>query len=355
MANSKFFSGLSEKMMSRNYNGPNRQATHFYWPDETDAEEIPLPRSRSRRTSVSSVASVSSAPQVPPADLEQLRKKHLQQMESKIDQYLTVDATSDTESEKRDRRPKKLNLTPKKESYENQDEPQNYRRMNSSPKRESFDYYQDEPINHKKPPKPESPANKSRESRERRDSRESREYREQPRTTIHQVARQQSQELERHMRNFSMNDANGLCTDYSAPREPNQRRQQRYEDSYSESDDDYSVISKSRGFQGYQEESRRTPQTPRTPSTPQTPDLDYVADYRSYERNRKPKYRVRAPERVNSRNKLRAKQYSPEVSDEEHYDFDKQKSSYEQLNQQKTPPRSVRGQETQLKEVNNIF
>ena len=150
-----------------------------------------------------------------------------------------------------------------------------------------------------------------------------------------------------------MNDANGLCTDYSASREPQPRRQQSYEDSYSESDDDYSVIGKNRGYQGYQEE-RRTPHTPKTPSTPQTPDLDYVADYRAYERNRKPKYRVRAPERVNSRNKLRAKQYSPEVSDEDHYDFDKQKSSYEQLNQQKTPPRSVRGQETQLKEVCRI-
>lgn len=97
MSDKKFFSGLTDGMMKRNYNrGVDRQQTNFYWPDETDMEQVPPPRQRIRNRS-SSNASLISQSQVS-SDNEVSRRRRSQQNESKIEFYDMVDVGTDNES-----------------------------------------------------------------------------------------------------------------------------------------------------------------------------------------------------------------------------------------------------------------
>lgn len=46
MLNGKFYTGLPPKMIDRQKNVPDRQQSHFFWPDESQSEPAPPPRAR---------------------------------------------------------------------------------------------------------------------------------------------------------------------------------------------------------------------------------------------------------------------------------------------------------------------
>lgn len=46
MLNGKFYTGLTPKMIDRQSNGPNRQQSHFFWPDDSQVEPAVPPRAR---------------------------------------------------------------------------------------------------------------------------------------------------------------------------------------------------------------------------------------------------------------------------------------------------------------------
>lgn len=97
MGSRKFFSGLPDTMMSKNNStGVNRQATNFYWPNDSEAENFVSPRNRMRSRSAST-ASLMSQSQTS-TDNEESRRRRLQQNQSKIEFYDTVDVPTDTES-----------------------------------------------------------------------------------------------------------------------------------------------------------------------------------------------------------------------------------------------------------------
>jgi hypothetical protein len=97
MGSRKFFSGLPDTMMSKNSStGVNRQATNFYWPNDSEAENFVSPRSRIRSRSAS-IASLLSQSQTS-TDNDESRRRRLQQNQSKIEFCDTVDVPTDTES-----------------------------------------------------------------------------------------------------------------------------------------------------------------------------------------------------------------------------------------------------------------
>lgn len=97
MSDRKFFSGLTDGMMKRNVTrGVDRQQSHFYWPDETDMEQVPPPRHRMRNRSLSNASLVSQS-QVS-SDNEVSRQRRSKQNESKIGFYDMVDVGTDNES-----------------------------------------------------------------------------------------------------------------------------------------------------------------------------------------------------------------------------------------------------------------
>lgn len=97
MSDRKFFSGLTAGQMTRQYpNGPNRQRTNFYWPDETDSEQFVPSRNKMRNRSLST-ASLMSQSQAS-TDTEESKRRRSQQNESKIEFYDMADMGTDTES-----------------------------------------------------------------------------------------------------------------------------------------------------------------------------------------------------------------------------------------------------------------
>lgn len=52
MLNSKFYAGLPPKMIDRQSNGPNRQQSHFFWPDDSQLEQAVSPRARRASSNV---------------------------------------------------------------------------------------------------------------------------------------------------------------------------------------------------------------------------------------------------------------------------------------------------------------
>ncbi|KAL5284610.1 hypothetical protein ACFFRR_006737 [Megaselia abdita] len=54
MLNGKFYTGLPPKMIDRQSNGPNRQQSHFFWPDDSQLEPAVPPRSRRPSSNINS-------------------------------------------------------------------------------------------------------------------------------------------------------------------------------------------------------------------------------------------------------------------------------------------------------------
>jgi len=96
MASRKFFSGLPENMMGRS-KGPDRQQTNFYWPDDSNADDVCSVRSNRMRNRSSSMASVLSHSQAS-TDTEESRKRRSRDLKSRIEFYDMVDMPTDNES-----------------------------------------------------------------------------------------------------------------------------------------------------------------------------------------------------------------------------------------------------------------
>lgn len=94
MSDRKFFSGLTDGMMTRNKKAPNRQQTNFYWPNETDTEQFVPSRNRLRNRTMSNASLMSQAS----TDTEESRRRRSQQNQSKIEFYDMVDVGTDNES-----------------------------------------------------------------------------------------------------------------------------------------------------------------------------------------------------------------------------------------------------------------
>lgn len=109
MSNRKFFSGLPDEMMNRSV--VNRQATNFFWPNDSETELNSYKTAARNRMSSRCTSSASLSQSSADAD-ESRRRNRLQQNDSKIDFYDYPDAT-DTESviSSRDRNRRKKNET----------------------------------------------------------------------------------------------------------------------------------------------------------------------------------------------------------------------------------------------------
>lgn len=108
-------------MMSKNNtSGVNRQATNFYWPNDSEAENFVSQKNRMRSRSAST-ASLMSQSQTS-TDNEESRRRKLQQNQSKIEFYDTIDIPTDTESvvssRERNRHKKMETLKSKIEFYD---------------------------------------------------------------------------------------------------------------------------------------------------------------------------------------------------------------------------------------------
>lgn len=110
MSDQKFFSGLTDEMMTRGKkNAPDRQQTNFFWPDETD-KFVPSRQSRNQ----SSTASLISQPQAcTNTEVSQNRKPKPNQ--SKIEFYDVVEVNS--RSNELTKRKHQEMLKPPKEFY----------------------------------------------------------------------------------------------------------------------------------------------------------------------------------------------------------------------------------------------
>ncbi|XP_055699176.1 uncharacterized protein LOC129799375 [Phlebotomus papatasi] len=98
MINGKFFTGLTDKMMKKNGDGPNRLESHLYWPDESTTPSVresshrdSVLAARRRQSDTPSTSQLNNATDdVAPRDL--VRK----QMKSRIEFYDHVDTSKDT-------------------------------------------------------------------------------------------------------------------------------------------------------------------------------------------------------------------------------------------------------------------
>lgn len=68
MLNGKFYTGLPPKMIERPTTGPNRQQSHFFWPDDSQSEPAAPPRAR-RTQSMNGVPNNKRDPKIEPNKL----------------------------------------------------------------------------------------------------------------------------------------------------------------------------------------------------------------------------------------------------------------------------------------------
>lgn len=337
MSNHKFFSGLPDTWMKNRATGPNRQQTNFFWPDEKEKEEqVSLPRrSRTRKSSDAGMSDYSGRS----TDTEELKRRHCEQMKSKIEFYDMVDTKVDSKTPSDSRTSNSQNAAKSRiEFYDYADEKKvqngNEKKIHKKEEKEVFieikqengDSFpknrQNKEIlrengNSKKEQIPNSPKWVDRSppsvspKRERSDK------------------RKKQPDLEENMRNLNLNIDNT---------QEKTRKNSKPVDSYSESDD---------GLEDYQYQKKYSQQSqtqktkiPRTPTSPE--DLDFDADYRYYEKNRRAKYRQSRQE-PSVRGRPASRKHSSEMSDEEHYDFDDEED-YQQrcidfLERQRSPAR----------------
>lgn len=290
MTDRKFFSGLTDGMMSRRHSRiPDRQQTHFFWPNETDSEPFDPLRSRLRNRS-DSVASLLSHSQAS-SDAEESRRRRLRNNESKIEFYDMLDVGTDTESVYSRASPRKQNqLKSKIEFYDYVD----------TGKENPDDDVQsviERPM--KKNPEVENGTNEA------------------PVTPPTQNS--VSENLAQNMQSLNLTSNNGYAP---SPHENSRKKPQQYVDSFSESDDDDRVY---RNRSHMAEERNYLP--PRYPPSQRSVrshprrlnseffDFDDDGYDRQYDQPRRLKYRK--PESISRM--PRRPEFSPELSDDEFY------------------------------------
>jgi hypothetical protein len=356
MSNRKFFSGLPDTWINARATGPNRQQSSFYWPDESEVEEFSI-RKNSRLRKSSDRESQKSDMSGRSTENEEMKKRHCNQMQSKIEFYDMVDTKDD-------------NVKPIQKIPDKNKDPPAYRKAQTLRSRIEFYDFDDEgnelpeknvgkslensknvtnemktskTIEHfvsvEKPREKnnsaenndvqgkclrneESPQKEGLEAMTSRNSDFQRDLKSSPKQNSKLIPK--NKELEENMKNLDINHEKS-------------RKHSKYVDSFSESDDndlvDYYHSRKQQQSNHLKIPSRRPPRTP---------DLDFDADYRYYEKNRRARYRPSRQENQPIRLGPR-KIYSPELSDEDHYDFDEdyRQKAFDYLERQRSPERKI--------------
>lgn len=361
MTDHKFFAGLTEGMMTRNAR-PNRQQSHFYWPNETDAEAPPSSKTRLRNRTIST-ASLYTPSQVS-TDTEESRRRKSQQNKSTIEFYDMVDTTTDNESVicrpiDPHKHRKLRTLTSNIEFYDYVDEDKTSEQEKEQP------IFVTAPVLEKIEQTKPQPSERTIPVPLKR--------------TIKSLEFENGHSrgvLEEKMKslNISPEPLNGsvcedylppklsVCGDYSPPKHSEYKersikkhsKSSKYVDSFSESEDDEYYHRPSRRAYEMEERKYYTPAPPQRYYSQHSPPRSTYNNHRSHPRpseleyddgyrNRRPKNRYRSDHSVEShyapqRAPRRQRQYSP-LSDEEHYDFDKRKSmEYLDKRSPVTPP-----------------
>lgn len=316
MTDRKFFSGLTDGMMTRNKNGPNRQQTNFYWPNETDTEEFVPTRNRMRNRSMST-ASLMSQSQVS-TDNEESRQRNLKQNKSKIEFYDMVDNNSDTESiySQADTRRQK-----KQETLKSRIEFYDFVDTKNSQPDDDVQSVIERPFIRNLAPSVDHNISVTSENCQKNDEK-SRVQVKNDKQAIDDVDLSQSiQNME-----LSHEPKNGYSSSYAQQEKPRRKGPQSYADSFSESDDDERFHRNSNSVVDDRrypppQQHRYPPSQRSVRSHPRRQNSEYFDfdddEYdRHYDSARRPRYRK--PESIPRM--VRRRDYSPEVSDEDLYD-----------------------------------
>lgn len=312
MTDRKFFSGLTDGMMTRNQNGPNRQQTNFYWPNETDTEEFVPTRNRMRNRSMST-ASLMSQSQAS-TDTEESRRRKSQQNKSKIEFYDMVDVGSDTESifSQADTRRQK-----KQETLKSRIEFYDFVDTKNTQPDDDVQSVIERPVVRNLAPSVDHDNAVSPENRRKND--------EKSRVQV-KNEKQIEENLSQSIQNLDLSPEpkNGYAPSFAPSEKPRKKAPQSYADSFSESDDEErfhrnrnSIVDDRR----YLPPQHRYPPSRSVRSHPRHQSSEYFDfdddEYdRHYDSARRPRYRK--PESIPRM--VRRREYSPEISDEDFYD-----------------------------------
>lgn len=317
MADRKFFSGLTDKMMTKNTHGRNHQQTNFYWPNETDTEQFTPSRNRLRSRSASN-ASLMSQSQAS-TDTEESRRRRNQHNQSKIEFYDMVDVGTDDES-----------------IYSRSAGPNKHKKQETLKSR--IEFYDFVDTHHYQPDDDvesviERPISRTPEPsvvhNNRMTSENGQKVEEKPKVYEHRINIEKEPSIAQSMQNLNLSTEpkNGHSESHVPVESSRKKVSQPYIDSFSESDDD-DERSYYRSRNQLEERRYAPPQPKRYPPPPRSirshprrsnsEYLDFDDDEydRSYDSSRRPRYRK--PENVPRMVKRR--DYSPEMSDEDYYD-----------------------------------
>ena len=318
MTDRKFFSGLTDGMMTRNKKAPNHQQTNFYWPNETDTEQF-VPsriRLRNRRMSNASLMSQSQAS----TDTEESKRRKSQQNQSKIEFYDMVDVGTDNES-----------------VYSKSNEATRHKKQETLKSRIEFYDYVDQKIQQpdddvqsvierpvKKNPEPSVTEDKIQAENGHKEDEQK-----QTQTKNEQQSYENEQNLTQSVQNLSLSPEpkNGFTPNYP-PHETIRKKVPQYDDSFSDSEDDERFyrerrqMVEDRRYLPPSQHYRYPPSQRSVRSHPRRHNSEYFDfDDDGYDRHyestsRRLKYRK--PENIPRM--VRRRDYSPELSDEDFYD-----------------------------------
>lgn len=316
MTDRKFFSGLTDGMMTRNKKAPNHQQTNFYWPNETDTEQFVPVRNRLRNRTMSN-ASLMSQSQAS-TDTEESRRRKSQQNQSKIEFYDMVDVGTDNESiysRSNDHTKHK-----KQETLKSRIEFYDYVDTKSPQPDDDVESVIERPV--KKNPEPsviEQNIQTTTENGQKEDEQ----------VTIDPKSNENEQSLTQSVQNLSLSPEvkNGFAPNYAQPEHP-RRKVPQYDDSFSDSDEDERYY-RSRRHMVEDRKYLPPPQHYRYPpsqrsarSHPRRHNAEYFDfDDDGYDRHYEStsrRLRYRKPENIPRM--ARRRDYSPELSDEDFYD-----------------------------------
>lgn len=318
MSDRKFFSGLTDGMMTKTRSAPNRQQTNFYWPNETDSEQFVPTRNRLRNRTMSN-ASLMSQSQAS-TDTEESRRRKSQQNQSKIEFYDMVDVGTDTESVYS--RSNDLTRHKKQETLKSRIEFYDYV--------ETKNCQQDDDVQSVI----ERPVKRNQEAAVIENKQTSQTTKENGRKEDEQIKAQveseQNNEVERNLtqsvQNLSLSPEpkNGFVPSY-APQEKNSRRKvQQYDDSFSDSEDDERFYRDRREDRNHlpPPQQYRYPPSRSIRSHPRRHNSEYFDfdddGYDRYYESTSRRLKYRKPENIPRM--ARRRDYSSELSDEDFYD-----------------------------------
>lgn len=330
MSSRKFFSGLPDRMMKGHGIVPNRQQTHFFWPNETDSEQFVPSRNNRLRNRSLSTASLMSQSQAS-TDTEESKRRRSQNNQSKIEFYDMVDVGTDNESVySRANDPTKHK---KQETLKSRIEFYDYADPNNQQPDDDVQSVIERPV--KRNPEPAVVHNIAVVQEKSQKSNESLKMKNEPQSY--------NENLAQSIQNMSLNSEhkNGYAKSYNQS-EISRKKASQYVDSYSESDDEERFYRNRSHVM--EDRKNHPPQQPRYPPSQRSIrshprrfnseyfDFDDDAYDRHYESSNNRRSKYRKPE--NMPRMVRRRDYSPDVSDEEFYEVD----GYRRAEYSRAPP-----------------